>query len=73
MDKLEIGMRFVQNEESNCIKISTDERTGGKIFSLRSFFSYFGKYHKDVQKQKLKVIRQTVINGAPVFVAEIKI
>ena len=73
MDKLEIGMRFLEKDEGNCLKIATDDRTGGKTFSLRSFFSHFGKYHKDIPKQKLKVMKQGAIAGAPIFVAEIKV
>lgn len=72
MDKLEIGMKFLEKDEGNCLKIATDERTGGKTFSLRTFFGHFGKYHKEIPKQKLRVIKQSEIAGAPVFVAEIK-
>ena len=73
VDKLEIGMRFLEKDEGNCIKITTDDRTGGKTFSLRSFFSHFGKYHKEIPKQKLRVTRQGGMDGTPIFVAEIKV
>jgi len=73
MGKIEMGMKFLKDDDGNCLKISTDDRTGGKTFSLRSFFSHFGMYHKDIQKQKLKAVKQGAINGASVFVAEIKI
>jgi len=72
MDKLEIGMKFLEKDEGNCLKISTDERTSGKTFSLRSFFSHFDMYHKDIPKQKLKVGKEGAIAGAPIFIAEIK-